>query len=100
MSFGGAIDAMIRSYQSNVGWLRRKRISDQNLLYKRSNKQGEETKPLDEKQKQWVSNYIKEYKRQEHIRKRIVIGFTIIISMVILYYILTADYSGLIEILT
>ncbi|MEQ8882832.1 MAG: hypothetical protein RLQ12_24535 [Cyclobacteriaceae bacterium] len=100
MSFGGPIDSMIRSSKHNLKLLgKRKRLKEIISAYKHSPQSPLKVEPLrGEKLHQFHSKLDRE-KRAEKQRLIIILGVTLVFILILLYWVITADYSNLIDLI-
>ncbi len=101
MSFGGPIDSMINSHKSNLGLLKnRKRLK----LIQDEYKSSYDDNPIHIKEGNIheigrFKTKIKRDRIRNNQRFILIIGLTLIITMVILFWVVTTDYSGVIDII-
>ena len=99
MSFGGPIDSMINSNKNNQNLLKKnKRLRELLASYKTKHQPTIE-KALSKEDSLRVEQLLVKIKRQKRIRNWITIILSLTLSMLIIYWILTGDYTGIKEVI-
>ncbi len=100
MSFGGPIDSMIYQHKSNLRLLKeRKKLKEIQSGYKT-----EKRPPItfQEPQSGEFSKFkqrLKLSQKKDQNRMILIIGLTLIIMLIILFWVVTSDYSGIIDVI-
>ncbi len=100
MSFGGPIDSMINANKHNRKLLgKRKRLKEIHGEYKHSVKPPLKTRPVDEDRvDQFLFRFEKE-NRNDRQQLILIAGLTLVIILVLLLWIVSADYSSIIDVI-
>lgn len=100
MSFGGPIDSMINSNKHNLKLIgKRKRLKEIQGEYKHVPKSPIKVEPeLGEKLNLFHAKLRRDIRNDKH-RLMLIIGLTLVLILILLYWVVTADYSNLIDLI-
>jgi hypothetical protein len=100
MSFGGPIDSMFRSQKANLNLLpKRERLQEIQSRYKPKTQDPIQFKESNIIESLRFKRRLNNQRRQERFRFMLIVGLTLITLMIILYWVVTTDYSEIIQVI-
>lgn len=103
MSFGGPIDSMIRSNRENLGKLQGRRKRGKEILQDHPVEYAEIKNPMKFagiEEKLRFHQRLRRDRKKNQFRFILILGLTIIVLMIILFWVVTADYSSVIDLIS
>jgi len=100
MSFGGPIDSMVNANKQNLKQLgKRRKLKDIQSEYKASAGKPIKIRESGVEEMNRFKEKLEKDKKRDHFQFILIVGLTLVIMLILMFWVMTADFSGVIDLM-